>query len=205
MFFHSILTAYSLRKTCYNGFHMQQYYIFGLGNQGEAYERTRHNAGAIAAERFFARYDGAGAVAVHSNEYMNHSGRAAARAVLPKDVARLIVVHDDIDVPLGTVRVAFGRGDGGHNGVRSIIEHLGTKDFIRVRIGVAKKNIFGTLRKPKGEKAVHEFLLAEMKPRDEEALMRVIDEKVLPALTLIVTEGKEHAMRMCNTHAGFSS
>lgn len=132
--------------------------IVGLGNPGKKYERTRHNAGFLAVEELArsARLElslekchallGKGAlgtekvVLAQPQTYMNDSGRSVA--ALLKDAyasaADLIVLHDELDLVAGTVRVKIGGGHGGHNGLRSIIEYLGTADFIRVRIGVGR-------------------------------------------------------------------
>jgi PTH1 family peptidyl-tRNA hydrolase len=132
--------------------------IVGLGNPGRKYERTRHNAGFMALDelarglRFdlsrekYQAFIGKGmigdveALLAKPQTYMNESGRSVG-AILRYTRAKhsdLIVVHDEIDLPLGVVRVKAGGGHGGHNGLRSIIEHLGTPDFIRVRVGVGR-------------------------------------------------------------------
>lgn len=131
--------------------------IVGLGNPGKKYERTRHNAGFlgvdqladtlridIAQEKHHAfiaktRIDSQEAVLVKPQTYMNESGRAVAAVVRATyaEISDLIVLHDELDLPLGAVRVKIGGGHGGHNGLRSIIEHLGP-DFIRVRIGIGR-------------------------------------------------------------------
>lgn len=132
--------------------------IIGLGNPGRKYERTRHNAGFmginelagnlhidIAQEKHHALIarapiDSEAVVLVKPQTYMNDSGRATA-AVLRDTyttASDLIVMHDELDLPLGSVRVKIGGGHGGHNGLRSIIEYLGSSDFIRVRIGIGR-------------------------------------------------------------------
>jgi PTH1 family peptidyl-tRNA hydrolase len=132
--------------------------VVGLGNPGRKYERTRHNAGfmavdelaraagiALSQEKCHALL-GKGAmgtekvVLAEPQTYMNDSGRSVA--ALLKDsyasVADLIVLHDELDLAAGVVRVKTGGGHGGHNGLRSIIEYLGTADFVRVRIGIGR-------------------------------------------------------------------
>jgi len=132
--------------------------VVGLGNPGRKYERTRHNAGfmavdelaraagiALSQEKCHALV-GKGAmgtekvVLAEPQTYMNDSGRSVA--ALLKDsyasVAELIVLHDELDLAAGMVRVKTGGGHGGHNGLRSIIEYLGTADFVRVRIGIGR-------------------------------------------------------------------
>lgn len=133
--------------------------IIGLGNPGETYARTRHNAGWLAIDRFASRdgfstftfdkkfradiatgtIDGEKIILAKPQTFMNLSGESA-RALIdfyklaPMDV---IATYDDKDLPFGTLRLRADGGAGGHNGVKSIIAHLGTDDFTRVRIGVA--------------------------------------------------------------------
>jgi len=131
--------------------------VCGLGNPGACYARTRHNVGFMAVEAFVGPLSavfgerwqartaivspgGADVLLVLPQTFMNLSGLAvdaAARffSVEPIDV---LVVHDDVDLPLGRVQVKLGGGDGGHNGIRSIIEVMGTPDFPRIRVGVGR-------------------------------------------------------------------
>ena len=131
--------------------------IVGLGNPGKEYEKTRHNAGFIAMD-FFANKKAVGysekfgglfnKIRVGDNEvfilkpltYMNNSGQSVIQVVnfykiLPSDV---VVMHDDMDIPVGEVKYRTKGSAGGHNGLKSIIAHLGTQEFKRVKIGVSK-------------------------------------------------------------------
>lgn len=133
--------------------------VLGLGNPGEAYRATRHNLGFRTLDRLAARAGarleargglrpdawwaetriGEGAVVLAKpRTYMNRSGRAAAALCRTFDVepGDLVVVHDDADLALGRVRVRRGGATGGHNGLRSLIEVLGSAEFVRVRLGV---------------------------------------------------------------------
>lgn len=132
--------------------------VVGLGNPGPRYARTRHNAGQRVVEdlasrlrvsRFASRYAGAFAEArgphgplalLVPTTYMNDSGSSVGPAVgaLRVAPAEVLVVHDDIDLPFGTVRGKQGGGHGGHNGLRSLITGLGSADFLRVRVGVGR-------------------------------------------------------------------
>jgi PTH1 family peptidyl-tRNA hydrolase len=134
--------------------------IVGLGNPGRRYEQTRHNIGQRAAEELVKRFDlgrpksryggafvdgrlgpGGPRVAVLVPEtYMNESGRAVgpARGELKVEPENIIVIHDEIDFPFGRVDDKLGGGHGGHNGLRSIKNSLGTGDFRRVRVGVGR-------------------------------------------------------------------
>lgn len=132
--------------------------IVGLGNPGPRYHATRHNLGFLAIEALGEAHQiplqhhlpiavyGEGAVGVRRVvlakplTYMNASGKAVIGlcehfAVVPRDV---IVVHDDLDLPLGRVKLKTQGGDAGHYGVRSVIEHLGTGEFTRIRVGIGR-------------------------------------------------------------------
>lgn len=136
--------------------------IVGLGNPGKKYEKTRHNAGFMALDRLHAHLQSHGInawelstkfnayvsgctingekiILAKPTTYMNQSGEAVALIThFYKMPARdLIVIHDEKDIPLGEIRAQEDRGHAGHNGVRSIIEHLGTKEFTRIRLGIA--------------------------------------------------------------------
>ena len=165
--------------------------IVGLGNPGEEYGMTWHNMGRLAVERLAASHDakgwssnariagslssfkaGGGTVRLMVPErYMNESGLSVASALSflklkPKD---LVLAHDDLAFPLGTVRIASGKHSaGGHNGVRSVIDALGTDDFARVRIGIAPRDgrrvtmqTYVTGRFPKKELAAVERAIAD--------------------------------------------
>lgn len=131
--------------------------IVGLGNPGAEYEQTRHNAGewfvrsladdANVSLRHTAKFRGAHALTIVKNHechlfvpatYMNLSGQAvqaiASYYKIPPEA--ILVAHDEIDLPVATVRLKFDGGDGGHNGLKDIISHLGSKKFHRLRIGV---------------------------------------------------------------------
>ncbi len=131
----------------------------GLGNPGAEYANSRHNAGAAVIERLAQRHGGSlkrtkehalvAEVRIGTHRvalafpqtFMNDSGRAVAPLVRRygiDDPARLVVVHDELDLPLGTVRVKAGGGLAGHNGLRSIKAHLHSDEFSRVRIGIGK-------------------------------------------------------------------
>jgi len=132
--------------------------VVGLGNPGETYARNRHNVGFMVldllAERDRARFkshraradvvegrlETVRAVLAKPRTYMNESGGpvAALTKFYRTPVERLIVVHDDLDLGFGVLRVKQGGGDGGHNGLRSITKSLGTGDYLRVRVGIGR-------------------------------------------------------------------
>ncbi|PIR85281.1 aminoacyl-tRNA hydrolase [Candidatus Kaiserbacteria bacterium CG10_big_fil_rev_8_21_14_0_10_45_20] len=190
------------------------YTIVGLGNPGGEYVHTRHNAGRILVESLAtqegvalkdkkkpAHLVGTGDVygvrarLVLPNTFMNKSGTAVVGYVkTPKAGKNLIVVYDDIDLPLGVVRVSFGRGSGGHRGIESITRAIKTKDFIRIRVGVSK-SARGRAKKPSGEKEVVDFLMGTFPKSQYEMLTGEIQEKVFRAIELILPE-KSHVPAM---------
>ena len=182
--------------------------IVGLGNPGRKCERTRHNAGFMALDELAvnlhvdvaqdkyhaligkARIDSEAAVLAKPQTYMNDSGRAVA-ALLRETyapVSDLIVIHDELDLPLGSVRVKIGGGHGGHNGLRSLIEYLGSPDFMRVRIGIGRP----ALNSDPAEYVLSPFL-AEERPAASEAVAKAAE-----AVRLIVAEGFTRAMNIVN-------
>lgn len=190
------------------------YTLIGLGNPGNEYHKTRHNAGRIALELFAeqnsielktkkdpAQDVGTGTAAGSRirvslpNTFMNKSGKvAAAYAKTPKSAKNLVVLYDDIDLPLGVVRISFGRGSGGHRGIESIQRAVKSKDFVRIRIGVSKA-ARGKAKKPVGEKAVVDFLMGTFPKGEYDILIESINDKVIPALTMII-EDKDHVRAM---------
>jgi PTH1 family peptidyl-tRNA hydrolase len=190
------------------------YIIAGLGNPGEEYENTRHNTGRIMIEHFRDAHDfpewkedkknkaliskekvGKESVLImEPNNFMNNSGKSLPAFVKNKKAAeKTVVIYDDIDLPLGTIKISWNRSSGGHNGLGSIIKALKTQEFVRVRVGVSKMSAKGTAKKPKGEEAVLKFLLGEFK-NDEMTEIKKIAKKVSLALETIINEGREKAM-----------
>jgi peptidyl-tRNA hydrolase, PTH1 family len=192
--------------------------IAGLGNPGEEYTDTRHNTGRMALEYFAKQMQFDGwktdkkakaqvsrgmigktlAVSVAPDTFMNKSGSAIAKFVKnPKAAERLIVVYDDLDLPLGAMKLSFDRGSGGHKGIESIARAVKTKKFVRVRIGVSPSTAGGVVRKPEGEKVVVNFILSRFKPHEHEELKRMF-KKATEAIEMTVLEGREIAMNKFN-------
>ena len=138
---------------------MDTWLVVGLGNPGPEYERTRHNVGVMAVEAlaerwggrlradrytrcevFDARWEGRRVVLARGRSYMNESGGPvkALASHFSVPVERTVIVHDELDIPFGALRLKQGGGDGGHNGLRSIRRSLGTGDTMRVRIGIGR-------------------------------------------------------------------
>ncbi len=173
--------------------------LMGLGNIGEEYANTRHNTGAIMALWLEKKLDtGIKIKFLQPTTFMNQSGRAIAPLVKSKkDLSNLIVIYDDIDLPLGKIKISFNRSAGGHNGLKSIIRALKTEEFVRIRIGIAPATPSGKIKKPKGEKAVLNFLLGEFKKSELETLKK-LSKNVALAVETIFAESKEKAMSLYN-------
>ncbi|GAB7146366.1 aminoacyl-tRNA hydrolase [Mycobacterium riyadhense] len=178
--------------------------VVGLGNPGDYYARTRHNLGFVVADLLAARLGakfkahkrsgaevvtgrlaGRSIVLAKPRCYMNESGRqvgplAKFYSIAPADI---IVVHDELDLDFGRVRLKFGGGEGGHNGVRSVAAALGTKDFQRVRIGIGR---------PPGRKDPAVFVLENFSAA-ERAEVPTICEQAADATELLVELGLEPA------------
>ena len=186
---------------------MSTFIIVGLGNPGPQYQWTRHNAGFLFLDRLahlesisITRKSFSGLVGewnyascrhilLKPQTFMNLSGKAVMQALqfykLP--LSRLIVIHDELDLPFGTVRLKQGGGHGGHNGLRSIMEQLGKGDFIRLRIGIG--------RPPHGDTV--NYVLGSIPPDDMEILPRVLDGG-LEMMEMMLDEGLPKAMSMHN-------
>ena len=183
--------------------------VVGLGNPGERYAHTRHNAGVLTIDVLLERAGGrlkshksgclvgeaslrgARVVLARTTSYMNESGRPVRQLLqwYKQPVENLIVVHDEIDIPFGEVRVKAGGGTAGHNGLGSIVNHLGTKDFARVRVGVGR---------PPGAKDAAGHVLAGFSAGERKELPFLL-VAAADAVESIVHDGVERAMNEFNT------
>jgi PTH1 family peptidyl-tRNA hydrolase len=130
-------------------------------------------------------------VLARPTSYMNESGRPVGALMrwYKAEPERLIVVHDELDIPFDEVRVKLGGGVAGHNGLRSVASHLGTKDFIRVRVGVSR---------PPGRQDAADYVLSEFSSNERKVLPEVV-ERAADAVELILERGVERAMNDINT------
>jgi len=182
--------------------------VVGLGNPGRQYQGNRHNVGFRVVEQLAARagmssprekygaelYEialgGERVILCKPMEFMNLSGQAVRQVAgfhkIP--AARTIVVHDELDVPFGRLKLAAGGGAGGHNGIRSIIADLGTPDFPRVRVGIDR---------PPPEWKGADYVLANFTGTEQKQLPEVID-LAADAVEEIVTRGLAAAMNKFN-------
>ncbi|MDP3725976.1 MAG: aminoacyl-tRNA hydrolase [bacterium] len=194
------------------------YIIVGLGNPGEEYKKTRHNAGRMALEYFcktekFPEWEHNKKLNALVSEgkiqkervmlllpetFMNKSGGSVKSLVKnKKQASRLVVVHDDLDMPIGSLKISFNRGSAGHRGIESIKRAIKTEAFVRVRIGISPASFSGKLKKPHGESDVNNFILGTFKPKEQELLKRVI-KRVADIIKTIVSEGMARAMNEYN-------
>lgn len=194
------------------------YVVVGLGNPGEEYENTRHNIGRMMLEHFsdahnFSEWEEnkklkvreakgtlkkEKVVALEPQTFMNKSGEPLRYYLKSKkDIERLVVIYDDLDLPFGKFKISFGRGSGGHRGLESIIKSLKTKDFSRIRVGISPATPSGKLKKPSGEKAVIDFILGKFKST-ELAVLKKESKKISEAIEMILEEGREKAMGTFN-------
>jgi PTH1 family peptidyl-tRNA hydrolase len=181
--------------------------VAGLGNPGREYERTRHNAGWLVLDELARRHGGSwrskfsGSLAelrldglrlglLKPETYMNESGRslgAAARffKVPPEQV---LVVHDDVDLEPGRLQARAGGGLAGHNGLRSLAQHLGSQDFLRLRIGVGRPG--------RGDRrSVSDWVLSSFAPEDD---VDALVARAADAVETMATEGLEPAQQRFN-------
>jgi len=189
--------------------------IVGLGNPGAEYENTRHNTGRMILDIFRQKNDlpewqedkKLKSLISKKNKitlllpetFMNKSGEAIARIIKSKKAAEsLVVIHDDLDLPLGRFKISFNRGAGGHRGVQSIVKTLKTEAFTRIRVGIASATPSGKIQKPIGEKAVIDFILGKFKDKELETFKKIA-KKISEAIDMIATKGREKAMGIYNS------
>src|SRR3990167_1226722 len=166
--------------------------VVGLGNPGKEYENTRHNAGRILVglvEKKLEKESGKLKIKfILPDTFMNNSGKAVAPLIKSKkDLKDLVVIYDDIDLPLGKMKISFNRSAGGHNGLNSVIKALKSEEFLRIRIGISLATPSGKIRKPKGEKAVLNFILGEFK-KPELEILKKLSKKVAEIVETIFSE-----------------
>lgn len=183
--------------------------VVGLGNPGKKYEDTRHNVGRLAVESMSdefmrdkianalvapAQVGNESAALILPETFMNKSGESVRKFVPERvEVGNLVVAYDDLALPFGEIKVSFGKGSGGHNGVQNIIDQLRTKDFIRVRIGIAPTGVIAKFLKGKNV----DFVLKPFSKKESDQL-NLITRKTREAIEMIIKEGKERAMNEFN-------
>lgn len=185
------------------------YYCLGLGNVGGKYKNTRHNVAWIILEQLFGddwnvnKYmnaemypymiDGEELLFIKPHTFMNNSGEVIAyikKDDLQFSPQQLILLYDDIDLPFGHIKISFDRGDGGHNGVKSIIEHLGSRECIRVRIGISELLEGGRLIKPN--------VLGRFSEQQLDHIKNIITPQIEKIIHVMVKDGYKEAMNKYN-------
>ena len=191
-----------------NDVQVKTFLIIGLGNPGKEYRHTRHNVGFMLLDLFAedlkisfsrlqahalitdAHFEGSKIILAKPQTYMNASGRSVGLLAhfyrIPP--SNMIVIVDDIDLPLGSIKLLPGGGSAGHNGMRSIINHIGTHEFPRLRIGVGR---------PSGRMDPADYVLLDFKPIE----LPVLEDSLNRAhhcLSLYIQEGIQAAMNICN-------
>jgi PTH1 family peptidyl-tRNA hydrolase len=190
--------------------------IVGLGNPGRLYAGNRHNIGFYCLNDFARRHgirlnrkqskartgsgevDGIRVVLAKPQTFMNLSGQAASLLMKKFKISYddLIVVHDDLDLTPGRVRIRRGGGSGGHKGVASIIDELGSQEFVRLRVGIGRPlcadgtGVFN-------EEEIVDFVLSDFAP-DEKEIIEQAGAEASEALRCLLIEGLEAAMNRCN-------
>jgi PTH1 family peptidyl-tRNA hydrolase len=185
--------------------------IAGLANPGKEYAQTRHNAGAwfidaitqlmnvnLRAERKFHGLFASGELAQHACQllvpttYMNHSGKAvsACAQYFKLKPAAILIAHDELDLPVGTIKLKYDGGDGGHNGLKDIIAQLHTKQFYRLRIGIGRPR-----------KEVIDYVLEPPSKLERQTINAAIT-KALDILPLLMAGKMQIAMQNLHTQSG---
>ena len=186
--------------------------IVGLGNPGRAYANNRHNIGFVGINHFarthgirFDRKQGRARIGmgkVAGNEvvlakpqtYVNLSGKPVSQLVRRFNINLndLIVIHDDLDLPLGKIRLSYGSSSGGHKGIDSIITELGSQDFIRLRVGIDRPD-----KAEASEDEIITYVLSDFTAEQKQAIAQAIP-KVTEAILCLLTEGLTATMNKYN-------
>lgn len=185
--------------------------IIGLGNPGHKFAGHRHNVGFMALDAIAAKeglhfvekdlfhahlaQNGADQLLAKPDTFMNDSGKAARMLAKQYD-AGIVVVYDDVDINIGLVKCSFDRGAGGHNGVQSVIDHLGTKEFFRIRIGVrpVHEELLPRIAPPDG---FEKFLLSDFAPMEEELKQQGIN-RAIEIIDALKTKSFDEVMNQYN-------
>ena len=183
--------------------------VVGLGNPGDEYENTRHNVGFLVAEELGERGNfpiqrlkfkaltntaaigGQGALVMKPVTYMNLSGEAVGEAArfYKLDPAHVLVVSDDVDLPLGKLRIRTGGSAGGHNGLKSIIQHLGSDQFPRLKVGVGGK--------PHPDYDMADWVLGKLQGEDKKVMDQAV-KRAADAVECLLRDGPQKAMNRFN-------
>jgi len=189
--------------------------IVGLGNPGRSYANNRHNVGFVCLNHFARtqgiRFDrkqgkarvGTGEVAgsqvllARPQTYMNLSGQSVSRLMKKFNINLndLVVIHDDLDLPLGKIRLRHGSSSGGHKGIDSIISSLGSQDFTRLRVGIGRPTTEGLA--PTSEADIVAYVLSNFTPEEKQIIVQVIP-RASEAIYCLLSQGLVAAMNKYN-------
>ncbi|MEN9582866.1 MAG: hypothetical protein RL641_820 [Candidatus Parcubacteria bacterium] len=193
-------------------------YIVGLGNPGKEYEGSRHNTGRSFLEYVAKKNDfsdwkddkklkartatgmigGKKATLINPETFMNNSGNSVRPLLLSKKALEsMCVVYDDLDLPVGKMKISFNRSAGGHNGLASVIKAVKSEAFPRIRMGVSPHTPKGMVKKPSGEDKIIKFLMTKFRDSDMVELKKVW-KRANEALETMIGEGREKAMTLFN-------
>ncbi len=188
---------------------MANYIIAGLGNPGEEYVGTRHNVGRMVLDAFVKKNDwpdwemnkklnalvSEGKIKKNKvsllkpETFMNKSGEAVKPLIKSKKAAEtLVVIHDDLDLPLGKMKISFNKSSGGHKGVESVMRAIKTENFIRLRLGISGETASGKIKKPQGEEKVIDTILSKFKESELKEFKKTT-KRAVSALELIIEHG----------------
>lgn len=180
--------------------------IVGLGNPGPKYSDTRHNAGASLIEKFCKHYrillrsepkfnarlaswssHGTDCTFLIPNSYMNHSGQSVGAFVKYYHLSpdSILIAHDELDLAPGEIRLKIGGGHAGHNGLRDIIHHLDSRDFLRLRMGIGH---------PGNKEEVSDYVLSPPSKMEAQKIQKALDESI-QTLPDIITGNVQHAIQ----------
>jgi peptidyl-tRNA hydrolase, PTH1 family len=197
----------------YTSLYMANYIVVGLGNPGEEYVNTRHNVGRMVLDAFSKKNSCADweinkklnaletegkagknkALLLKPETFMNKSGDSVKSLITSKKKAEtLVVIHDDLDLPLGKIKISFAKSSGGHKGVESIMRAVKTEEFIRIRLGISGETAGGKIKKPQGEEKVIDSILGEFRKTETDELKKVI-KKAVTGLEMVIADGWDRA------------
>ncbi|MEC9034558.1 MAG: aminoacyl-tRNA hydrolase [Actinomycetota bacterium] len=200
------------RSSKKNSSNQNTFLVVGLGNPGKEYVGTRHNVGAAVVEALAEAHncvlrksrdqslnaeislEGKKVLLAFPQTFMNNSGQAVSSIMRRNGISNpenLIVVHDEMDTPPGDLRIKFGGGLAGHNGLRSITNHLHTQDYLRLRLGIGK---------PADKDSGANYVLKRPSKTEQEIFSQAI-QKAIEAIEALILEGKDAAMARFNNRS----
>lgn len=193
-------------------------YFIGLGNPGEEYQKTRHNTGRIILDFIknqndFSEWkedkkinalvskgklDGKQTTFVLPETFMNNSGKSVKSLNISlKDIKKVCIIYDDLDLPFGVNKLSFNKSSGGHKGLDSIIKALKSEKFPRFRIGISPSSSKG-IKKPIGEDKVHKHIMGDFTP-DEIKTLKKVSKDIIETIPILISGGIEKAMTFFNS------